>query len=80
MIDFFYNQKVGSKTNLFIGLYNPYTELEIYSETKPKTNLFSFYTSLFLHDLSILNIEVGGRYNRHNEYGNNYTYNIPVQL
>ena len=47
---------------------------------RPETNIFAAYGSLFLHDLSIFNLEVGGRYNKHEQYGENYTYRSPQVL
>jgi vitamin B12 transporter len=76
LIDLFYNQKLGSKLDLLIGTDNRATKFKLNSSLKPSTNLFSTYASLFAHDLSIFNIEIGGRYNKHDQYGENYTYNI----
>ncbi|WP_285008097.1 TonB-dependent receptor plug domain-containing protein [Pedobacter faecalis] len=74
LVDLFYNQKVGQKVDVLVGLDNRATRLN--ANSKAQTNLFSTYASVFLHDLSIFNLEVGGRYNKHKEYGENYTYNI----
>jgi vitamin B12 transporter len=79
LLDFFYNQQLGSKLNLLVGIDNRNTEVNYYDATgvsKPSVHLFSTYGSLFLHDLSVFNLEVGGRYNKHNRYGENYTYTI----
>jgi vitamin B12 transporter len=76
LVDFFYNQNIGDKVNALIGLDNRATEFKLNSTSKPSTNLFSVYTSIFLHDLSIFNLEIGGRYNKHDQYGDNYTYNV----
>src|SRR5690606_13887949 len=83
MIDFFYNQNLGNKLNLLVGIDNRATNVTYYDATgitKPSINLFSAYTSILLHDLSIFNLEVGGRYNKHNKYGENYTYSITPSL
>jgi vitamin B12 transporter len=74
IFDLFYNQNLSSKLNLLVGADNRVTSLQgSYFAT---TNLFSTYTSLFLHDAGIFNLEVGGRYNKHKQYGENYTYSI----
>jgi vitamin B12 transporter len=39
-------------------------------------NIISPYTSLFLKNNYGLSIEVGGRFNHHNKYGNNFTYSF----
>lgn len=75
IIDLFYNQKLGSKLDLLAGIDNRVMKLSAAGST-PKSNIFAAYSSLFLHDLSIFNLEVGGRYNKHEQYGENYTYSI----
>jgi vitamin B12 transporter len=78
VVDLFYNQNLGSHLNLLVGADNRVTTLQgSYFAT---TNLFSTYTSLFLHDLGIFNLEVGGRYNKHKQYGENYTYSITPSI
>lgn len=39
-----------------------------------KSNQFSAYASMLLTDLGGWNAELGGRYNQHSVYGNNFTY------
>lgn len=83
LLDFFYDQNLGHKVNLLLGVDNRATAVSYYEATgvsRPSTNLFSTYGSIFLHDLSIFNLEVGGRYNKHNKYGENYTYTITPSL
>lgn len=82
LLDLFYNQNLGEKVNLLVGLDNRSTDVTYYGNVlkRPNTNLFSTYGSLFLHDLSIFNLEVGGRYNKHNKYGENYTYAVTPSL
>lgn len=75
LIDVFYNHSLGEKASLLIGADNRSTAV-VYKATEPSTNLFSTYASLFLHDLSIFNLEVGGRFNQHSKYGDNFTYSI----
>ncbi|WP_316799400.1 TonB-dependent receptor plug domain-containing protein [Pedobacter frigidisoli] len=79
LLDLFYNQKLGNKLDLLVGIDN--REMKLSSATnKPETNIFAAYGSLFLHDLSIFNLEVGGRYNKHEQYGENYTYSITPSI
>ncbi len=80
LIDLFYNQKIGGNFDVLVGLDNRATDIRVNSASHPSTNLFSTYASLFLHDLSIFNLEVGGRYNKHKQYGENYTYNITPSI
>ncbi|SDC04816.1 TonB-dependent receptor plug domain-containing protein [Pedobacter soli] len=75
VIDLFYNQKLGNKLDLLVGIDNRKTKL-ITDTSNPTTNIFAAYGSLFLHNLSVFNLEVGGRYNKHDQYGENYTYSV----
>ncbi|WP_293309035.1 TonB-dependent receptor plug domain-containing protein [Pedobacter sp. UBA5917] len=79
VIDLFYNQKLGSKLDLLVGIDN--RKMKLVTDTKnPTTNIFAAYGSLFLHDLSVFNLEVGGRYNKHDQYGENYTYSVTPSI
>ncbi|MEH3115794.1 TonB-dependent receptor plug domain-containing protein [Pedobacter terrae] len=79
VLDLFYNQKLGNKLDLLVGIDNRVMKLSS-ATSKPETNIFAAYSSLFLHDLSIFNLEVGGRYNKHEQYGENYTYSITPSI
>lgn len=79
IIDLFYNQKLGNKLDLLVGVDNRVMKLSS-GTNKPETNIFAAYGSLFLHDLSVFNLEVGGRYNKHEQYGENYTYSITPSI
>ncbi|TCD04212.1 TonB-dependent receptor [Pedobacter frigidisoli] len=79
ILDLFYNQKLGNKLDLLVGIDNRVMKLSSASN-KPQTDIFAAYGSLFLHDLSIFNLEVGGRYNKHEQYGENYTYAITPSI
>jgi len=79
VVDLFYNQKLGNKLDLLVGIDN--RKMKLVTDTKnPTTNIFAAYGSLFLHDLSIFNLEVGGRYNKHDQYGENYTYSVTPSI
>jgi len=79
LLDLFYNQKLGNKLDLLVGIDNRVMKLSS-ATNKPETNIFAAYGSLFLHDLSIFNLEVGGRYNKHEQYGENYTYSVTPSI
>ncbi|QNN44525.1 TonB-dependent receptor plug domain-containing protein [Pedobacter roseus] len=79
LLDLFYNQKLGNKLDLLVGIDNRVMKLSS-ATNKPETNIFAAYGSLFLHDLSVFNLEVGGRYNKHEQYGENYTYSITPSI
>ena len=71
LVDVFYNHNLGKKASFLIGADNRFTSV-VHKADVPSVNLFSTYGSVFLHDLSIFNLEVGGRFNQ----GNNFTYSI----
>ncbi|GAA3979036.1 TonB-dependent receptor [Pedobacter ginsengiterrae] len=79
IVDVFYNQKLNDKLDLLVGIDNRVMKLSS-AAAAPKANIFAAYSSLFLHDLSVFNLEVGGRYNKHEQYGENYTYSITPSI
>ena len=74
LLDLYYSQQLGNNLTLLVGVDNRLTQLE--GSYRANANLFSTYSSLFLHDVKGFNLEVGGRYNNHEAYGDNYTYSI----
>ena len=42
----------------------------------PKIDITSPYLSLYIKNITGFNIELGGRYNKHSKYGNNFTYSF----
>ena len=75
LVDLFYNHTLSKKVNVLVGVDNRSTSV-VQTGADPSTNLFSGYASLFLHDLGLFNLELGGRYNQHNKYGDNFTYSV----
>jgi len=49
---------------------------ETTTEKNPSVTLFSPYISLFVRNLKGISAELGGRYNVHSKYGNNFTYSF----
>jgi len=83
LVDFYYNQEIGKKLDLLLGAEHRNTAITYYTATStnsPSTRINSLYGSVFLHDLSIFNLELGGRYNKHNRYGENSTYSVTPSL
>ena len=79
LVDLFYNQKIGNKLDVLLGLDNRSLNL-VAGTNYAHTNIFATYASVFLHDLSVFNLEIGGRYNKHSQYGENYTYTITPSI
>ncbi len=80
LLDLFYNQSFGAHLNVLVGVDNRLAKFKLNSGIMPTTNLFSTYGSLFLHDMGTFNLEVGGRYNKHEQYGENITYNVTPSI
>jgi vitamin B12 transporter len=78
LVDLYYSQELGSNLTLLVGVDNRVTSLQ--GSNRAETNLFSTYASAFLHDVKWFNLEAGGRYNKHEEYGDNYTYSITPSI
>lgn len=76
LLDVFYNQNLTKHVNLLVGVDNRATSVV----KESSANLFSTYASVFLHDVKQMNLEIGGRYNQHNEYGENFTYTLTPSI
>jgi vitamin B12 transporter len=50
------------------------------SSLNSNNHISSIYTSLFLKGGNLFRMELGGRYNNHSQYGNNFTYTINPSL
>lgn len=71
-------QSLNNTVKLLAGFnYQTYglrdTTLE---KINPKTSIISPYVSFFIQNPTGLNVEVGGRYNHHSEFGGNFTYSF----
>jgi vitamin B12 transporter len=69
-----YRQSKTSQLYIYLPDYG-YPALPISSDSA-RTNQFSGYASLYLKSKEGFNIDLGGRWNHHSIYGNNYTYSI----
>jgi vitamin B12 transporter len=78
LVDLYYNQQLGTNVTLLAGIDNRLTSLQ--GSSHVQNNLFSTYASVLIHDLKRLNLEVGGRYNHHDVYGDNFTYSITPSI
>lgn len=72
-IDYRYNSTEQSSKYFYAGA--DYSSAPI-GKDSANTNQGGAYASLILHDLSGINVEVGGRVNNHSVYGWNGTYSI----
>jgi vitamin B12 transporter len=71
-------QELSSAIKLLAGVnYQSYGLLDTTLDKKnPSTNIVSPYASLYFKLLDGLNIEAGGRYNHHSEFGSYTTYSL----
>lgn len=77
-IEFFGNYSFTQHLQFLAGIN--YNKQKMYDETatpkNPTAELTSPYLSLFLKNIGGFNLELGGRYNKHSRYGDNFTYSI----
>ena len=78
-----FNYQFSDVFDLTSGInYRDFNTTQIYdspsfpSNFQSNNNILSIYNSLFISPVKVLNIEIGGRFNNHNQYGNNFTYNF----
>lgn len=78
-VDFYFNHEIGEHIKVLAGVDDRYEQM---SDTDPvnfdkSAKMFSAYSSLFINNVySFINLEAGGRYNKHSAYGNNWTYSV----
>ena len=77
-VELYANYGFGKHIQLLAGIHHNKQKMndEAATPKNPTAALTSPYVSFFLRDLGGFNIELGGRYNKHSEYGNNFTYSI----
>ncbi len=83
LVDLYYNHDFTGQIKLLLGVDNRYTQIKQPGATNvtPNANLFSSYGSLSVNKIAdFINLEVGGRYNEHNKYGHNFTYDVTPSI
>ena len=69
-----YRLQNSNQDYLSISTYGPYaTNI---GNDSVKNYMYSFYTSLLLKNMGWFNAEMGGRFNKHSQYGNSFTYTL----
>ncbi len=58
-----------------LSLYGPYDAPSL-SDDNAKVNQFGAYTSIVVKDMAGFNVELGGRYNNFNKYGDVFTFSF----
>ncbi len=79
LVDLYYNHDFTDQIKLLFGLDNRYTQIKQIGSANvtPEANLLGVYSSLSVNKIAgLINIEGGGRFNYHNQYGHNFTFDI----
>ncbi|NII23958.1 TonB-dependent receptor [Pseudoflavitalea sp. X16] len=76
--DVYLTQALNGQVKMLAGVnYQSYQLLDTTLEKKnPETSIISPYLSFFIQSDNGLHVEVGGRYNRHSEFGSHFTYSF----
>ncbi len=76
--ELFFNHDLSNKLQLLAGLSNQSLQMldKTAVEVDPAVLITSPYLSFFVHNVGGFAMELGGRYNNHSKYGNNYTYSF----
>jgi vitamin B12 transporter len=83
LVDLYYNHDFTDQIKLLLGVDNRYTQIKQVGSANvtPDANLFSTYGSLSINKIAgFLSLEGGGRYNNHNRYGHNFTYDFTPSI
>ncbi|MBX3240237.1 MAG: TonB-dependent receptor [Chitinophagaceae bacterium] len=77
-LELFGNYAVGKYVQLLGGIHYNKQKMKDAGATpaNPTAELTSPYIAFFLKDLGGFNLELGGRYNKHSTYGDNFTYSL----
>jgi vitamin B12 transporter len=70
-----YRKNATDQNYSSISFFGPYISPALSADTA-KTNQLSGYASLVAKNIQGFNIELGGRWNNHSLYGNNFTYSF----
>lgn len=76
--ELFFNHDLGKYLQVLAGVNLQQIKLIDSTSIKkdPSVTLTSPYLSIYLHHLAGFNLELGGRYNSHSKYGNNFTWSF----
>ena len=77
-VELYANYAIGNHVQLLGGIHYNKQKMNDATATpaNPTAELTSPYLSFFLRDMGGFNLELGGRYNKHSKYGENFTYSI----
>ncbi len=70
-----YRNQLSDQSYNSVSMYGTYASPTL-SDDSVKVNQFGAYTSIVVKDLAGFNVELGGRYNNFNRYGNVFTFSF----
>ncbi|MEO6542325.1 MAG: TonB-dependent receptor [Ferruginibacter sp.] len=70
-----YRNQLSNQEYFSVSAYGPYVSPTL-SDDSVKVNQFGAYASLVVKDIAGFNVELGGRYNNFNKYGNVFTFSF----
>lgn len=70
-----YRNQLTDQNYFSVSAFGPYTSTPL-SDDSAKVNQFGAYASLLVKDIAGFNVEIGGRYNNFNKYGDVFTFSF----
>ncbi|HNU87597.1 MAG TPA: TonB-dependent receptor [Ferruginibacter sp.] len=70
-----YRNQLTDQDYFSVSAFGPYSSTPL-SDDSAKVNQFGAYASLVVKDISGFNVEIGGRYNNFNKYGDVFTFSF----
>ncbi len=70
-----YRNQLSDQSYTSVSIYGPYSSTPL-SDDSVKVNQFGAYTSIVVKDIAGFNVELGGRYNNFNKYGDVFTFSF----
>lgn len=83
LADVYFNHDFTDNIKFLFGVDNRYTQIKQVGSDKetPDANLLGVYSSLAVNKIAgLINIEGGGRFNYHNQYGHNFTFDVTPSI
>lgn len=79
LADLYFNHDFTDQIKFLFGVDNRYTQIKQVGQANvtPEAYLLGVYSSLAVNKIAdLVNIEGGGRFNYHNQYGHNFTFDV----
>lgn len=75
-LDVYYKHRISNTLDVLIGYDQRITSVFYEVLNKPKAELYSAYTNVYLHDIGNFNLEAGLRLNKHSNFGEHASYSL----